>query len=104
MKLLTKDVLKRLPKIGATSELEPEQVKVPLKLFGGSWTWYVTEFDAEGGDEMFGYVKGLENELGYISFKELSTTKFPPFGLGLERDKFWDPNTTLDKVMSGEKA
>jgi hypothetical protein len=103
VKLLTKDILKKLPKIGSTSELESKDVKVPLKLFGGgSWTWYVTEFD--GTDEMFGYVKGLDNELGYFSYKELATAKFPPFGLPVERDKFWDPNTTLEQVMKGEKS
>ena len=38
-------------------------------------------------------------ELGYFSLKELQELK-SSFYLGVERDKFWDDETTLDQVMN----
>jgi hypothetical protein len=100
MKLLTKDILGRLPKIGETSEQSAEETKVPLKLFGGQSTWFITEFDGE--DMMYGFCDLGDPqfaELGYVSFKELLSIRFQ-FGLSVERDKYWDSNTTLAEVMS----
>ena len=103
-KLITKAILKKLPALGATAELEPHEVKVPLKIFNpyGAGRWYITEYDPETGD-CFGYVTGLGyDEMGYISFKELENMRFFGGRLKLERDQWWDSNTTLDKVKSGE--
>lgn len=63
---------------------------VYVKLFSGSWTWYITEFDPESGIA-FGLVDGHEQELGYMSIPELAETPMPPFGLGVERDLYWTP-------------
>jgi hypothetical protein len=57
--------------------------------FVGSWDWYVVEWDPETG-EAFGFVKGLDEELGYFSLVEMEATLarglFP-----IERDLYWDP-------------
>ena len=53
-----------------------ENQKDPMvicKFFCGSWTWWATEFD--GKDTFFGYVDGLEAELGYFSLSELEQVK-----------------------------
>lgn len=76
------------------NEADPE---IPVKFFNpqGSWTWYAIEFD--GDDTFFGYVDGEYPELGYFSLAELSEYK-GPFGIGIERDRYWDPSTRLSKV------
>lgn len=104
MKLVTKAIEKLLPEIGSTSELEAHQIKVPLKIFNpsGAGSWFITEANVVTG-EAFGYVTGLaEDELGYIDLNELATVK-GRFGLGMERDIHWDPETTLAEVMEGTK-
>jgi hypothetical protein len=65
-----------------------------LKLFGGgACTWLVSEMNPEYPDELFGLCDpGLGYpELGYLSFAELAGIRFPPFGLGIERDRWWKP-------------
>jgi hypothetical protein len=104
MKLLTKEILKALPAIGATSEMSAENVKVPLKLFNpcGAQSWFITEYNAETR-EAFGYVTGMGNdELGYISMEEVETVRLP-FGLKIERDMHWDMSNTLAQVMAESK-
>ncbi len=103
MKLLTKQIQALLPAIGATSEMQAEAVKVPLKFFHpySTMRWYVTELNPETG-ETFGYVTGGGgDELGYLptmdEFKALRVR-----GLPIERDLHWNPETTLAKVMSKE--
>lgn len=64
-----------------------------VKFFGGGrGTWYATEFDGE--DTFFGYVVsplGPDcDELGYFSLSELQALRFPPFGLGIERDRYFE--------------
>ncbi len=100
MKLLTKDLLKRLPRLRETSEKEPEDVKVITKFFDptGSWSWYPVEYCPEE-ELFFGYVQGMENELGYFSLKELEEFK-GLFHLGIERDLYFK-ETTLEKLMKG---
>jgi len=89
MKLLTKEILAKLPKLYETEELSSDEVMVQCKFFDayGSWSWYLTEYNPD--EEMgFGLVKGHEVELGYISLKELSS-----LGRRIERDLSWKPCT-----------
>jgi len=98
MKLLTKEIISKLPKL-----YSQEKVKDPicsLKFFtpDSSFTWYIIEGEYRGeGEEkdflMFGKVISHlcpDGELGYVSFNEISQVK-GPFGLGVERDKWWKP-------------
>lgn len=88
MKLLTKEIKRKLPKLGATDGMG-DAAPVICKFFApvGSWTWYVTEGEKqEDGDWMFfGLVDGFEKELGYFVLSELESVKLQ-FGLGIERD------------------
>lgn len=97
MKLLTQELRRQFPKLGDTDSKDPSQVKVIAKFFDpcGQWTWYATEFDGE--DTFFGFVRGIENELGYFSLSELQSVK-NPFGLGIERDLYFGDHT-LAEVM-----
>ncbi len=107
MNLLTKEILKRLPKIGETSELSMEDVKVPLKLFNpcGVGTWYITEYDPEE-KLAFGFANlgdPVMAELGYISLEELEALRLP-LGMKIERDIHFGFNHTLKEVVDTVKS
>ena len=88
MKLLTKEIRKKLPPLYSTEEVPTGEKVCVVKFFDpcGSWTWYAVEYD--GKDLFFGLVDGLEMEWGYFSLSELAAVK-GPFGLGIERDLYF---------------
>lgn len=90
MMLLTKAIIKKLPKPYSTEKLELENKNVVAKFFTpwGNWTWFVFEGEeVEGGDyRFFGMVHGQTNEMGYFLLSELQSVK-GPFGLKIERDR-----------------
>jgi len=92
MKLLTQEILLRLPQLYATENIPTKDVVAQVKFFtpDSSWTWYATEFDVQ--DTFFGLVDGLEKELGYFSLSELQSVR-GPLGLPVERDLHWTPKT-----------
>lgn len=92
MKLITREIEKSLKKNAALDEAERRPV---LKLFGGgACTWLISEKE---GDTLFGLCDlGLGcPELGYVGLSELEAAKFPPFGLGVERDLHFEAEKTL---------
>lgn len=90
MKLLTKELRAKLPKLYQTEKIPVEEKMAIVKFFQpwGSWTWYATEFDGE--DLFFGLVHGFEKEWGYFSLKELESVT-GPYGLKIERDLYFEP-------------
>lgn len=106
MKLLTKALLNLLPPLGATDNTPASEVKVPVKLFNpmGSQTWYLTEYDPKT-HTAFGFVDlGMGfPELGYISLTEIEQIRLP-FGLTIERDLYWNSDTTLLDVRAVHDA
>jgi len=89
MKLLTKEIRKKLPLLYA-QEIKGGDAIAYVKFFtpDSSWTWYATEFD--GKDTFFGLVDGHEKELGYFMLSELQSAR-GPLGLPIERDLYWKP-------------
>jgi hypothetical protein len=89
MKLMTKEIEKKLPKLYSTEEVPLQEKKVIVKYFtpDGSWTWYVVEGEKkDNGDFLFfGLVDGLEKEWGYFTLKELEGVR-GKLGLPIERD------------------
>ncbi len=73
--------------------MKPSSESDPLiivKLFDpcGSATWFLLKYDPVE-KIAFGYVQGLiENELGYISLKEVESIK-GPLGIGIEQDMYF---------------
>lgn len=102
MKLMTEELEALFPPLYSTEGKDPKEVKVKAKYFApfNGWTWYATEYDPKQRI-FFGYVRGLENELGYFSLDELQSVK-GPLGLGIERDLYFGCKHTLAEVM--EKA
>ena len=79
-----------VPKLYAQDGMGNDAV-VYAHFFGGSWDWYMTEYD-QATDMGFGLVCGFENELGYFSIaemEELSNTPIPK----IEQDLYWTPKT-----------
>ena len=103
MKLLTKELLAKLPKLYSQEDVSDPIVLAKFFDPCGSWTWFIIEGEPEGDDfRFFGLVHGHERELGYFMLSELEDIK-GPFGLGIERDLNWDPKTTLSQVKSGAR-
>jgi hypothetical protein len=97
MKLMTKEIEKKLPPLYSQDGKDPKDVKIIVKFFHpyANYTFYATEGerDEEGGMTLFGLVRAQENELGYVSLKELETTKVR--GLPFERDMYFGYDRTL---------
>lgn len=90
-----------IPPLYATSEKKAEDVTVRAKFFHpvGAWTWYVTEYSPEE-HLCFGYVVGLDEELGYFSLDELLAVR-GAWGLRIERDLYWR-DASLADVRAGK--
>jgi len=91
MKLITKEIARKLPKLYAQDGVKDPMVY--LKLFNpvGAGTWYITEWDGE--DTFFGFADLGDPacaEFGYISKSELESLRLP-MGMSIERDAWWSP-------------
>ena len=97
MKLLTKELRKRLPPLYATEGEKDPMVICKFFFPDFHWTWYAIEFDGE--DIFFGYVVGDFPALGYFSLSELTSTR-GKLGLRIERDRYFKPCrlSTLQKA------
>jgi hypothetical protein len=88
LKLLTKELRDTIPRLYSGEKARDPIVRCKFFLPDAQWTWYVLEFDGE--DTFFGYVVGLEAELGYFSLRELESVR-GPLGLKVERDLYFEP-------------
>lgn len=88
MKLLTKELLKKLPPLYATEHEKDPMVLVKFFYPSFSWTWYGIEFD--GKDLFFGFVDGDFPELGYFRLSEMLQTR-DRWGCPIERDLYFEP-------------
>ena len=120
MELLTKAIKNKLSRLYSNEKKPANRVPIVVKFFtpDANWTWYATEADAivqnpdgtfreeaanyDGPDKVddiqfFGFVKGLEGELGYFNLSELKEIR-GAFGLPIERDMHFGEHT-LAEVM-----
>lgn len=102
MKLITKEIEERLPKL-YSQELEVNPIII-VKYFHplSNWTWYAIEGERQSdGDLMFfGMVDGNEKELGYFNLRQLEEVKVG--GLGIERDMYFGYNHRLNEFRGLE--
>ena len=98
MKLLTKELIKKLPPLRSQSEKESKDIPIIIKFFHpfSEWTWYVAEGEqTESGDwEFFGLVRGDFVELGSFMLSDLESLKVR--GLGIERDMYFGNHTIAE--------
>ena len=98
MKLLTKELERKLPPLYHTEAIPTKEIKFITKYFtpDSDFTWYVAEYDPTTKD-MYGYTKTSRyQEWGYFSLIELMAVK-GPLGLKVERDLYFTP-CTVDKI------
>ncbi len=88
--LLPQELLDMIPDLYETEEVPDPICHVKLFLLGTEWTWYVTEISKEDHNLCFGYVIGLEKELGYFSLEELEGLQ-SSLGILVERDESFAP-------------
>jgi hypothetical protein len=105
MKLITRELEKKLPDIGKST---PKGDPICLvKLFNpcGAGTWWIAEKE-KGGDLLYGIAEIFEREIGYFSLSELEALQCPGsigglrFTLPVERDLYFEP-TPMSKIMKG---
>jgi hypothetical protein len=92
MKLMTKDLEKKMPKPSSTEKDEDPICQVKYFNPAGRGNWFGIEYDPKTRT-FFGYASifGDHNdELGYFSLDELESFK-GPFGMGIERDLYFKP-------------
>jgi len=116
MKLLTKEIINKMPMTTEEINGKIEDAPIIVKFFGGSsYSLYVIAAYAWIGDEevklsdigdrevidinFYGYVTGLQfDEWGYTTLGQLKGIKFPPFGLGIERDMYFGKHTVKEII------
>ena len=96
MKLLTKEIRNKIPKLYSQEKIKDPIVHVKFFTPWSDWTWYATEGEPDiyEGKEVdfrfFGFVEGDFPEWGYFCLNELASVK-NQFGLKIERDKWFEP-------------
>jgi len=93
MKLLTKEIISKLPKLYSQENVEDPVVHIKFFTPDSGWTWYITEgSEQENGDHLFfcKVISPLEpsGELGYASLNELKKVR-GSLGLPIERDYYF---------------
>ena len=98
MKLMTKEIEKKLIKMGSQEDSNP---RIIVKFFcpWNQWTWYVLEGEKllNGNWRFYGLVDGIEKELGYFTLGELKSIK--KCGIGIERDKWFGFERRLNEFQ-----
>jgi len=95
MRLLTKEILEKLPKLYSQENVRDPMIIAKFYYPDFNWTWYAIEYD--GKDQFYGLVDGIEQELGYFSLTELLSNK-GKLGMAIERDLYFKP-CRLSEVM-----
>ncbi len=90
MKLLTKEIEEKLPKLYSQEHEENPVIIVKFFCPWNLWKWFSYEGEKQkNGDWLFfGMVHGDEHEIGYFSLSDLESVT-GPFGLKIERDKYF---------------
>ena len=107
MKIITKAIENAFAKQGKTGNKSMSEIKIVMKLFGGgAFSWYIYE---KLDDDLYMAFVNLGDpemsECGAVSMQEILSVKFPPFGLGVERDMYFEPlSRTLKDVHDTIKA
>lgn len=91
MKLITKEIENKLPKLYSTENVPIQDKKVAVKFFtpDGNWTWYAVEGEKRDDDILFfGLVDGFELEWGYFTLNDIKVIR-GGLNLPVERDMYF---------------
>ena len=98
-KLIPQTLLSDIPDLYATEEENNPLCHVKLFTPDSNWTWYIIEFSKADRSTCYGYVQGLDSELGYFTLEELESIH-GPLGLVIERDLSFTPTPFATIKMS----
>lgn len=99
-KLIPQTLLSDIPDLYQTEESLNPICYVKLFTPDSNWTWYIIEFSKADVTTCYGYVQGLESELGYFTLEELESVH-GPLGLAIERDLSFEP-TPFSQIKRAE--
>ncbi len=92
--LLSKEQLEQLPDLYETESQENPIFQMKIFTPYANFTWFLIEISKQDFDTCFGYVQGLESELGYFSLKELESIR-GSLGLPVEVDNNFEATSLL---------
>lgn len=97
--LMTKELLKKLPKLYATEETPEMEKTAIVKFFSpySNWRWFAVEYDPVE-KTFYGLVMGHEEEWGYFSLSEFEEINRKSFVPKIERDLYFSPTKMADVV------
>jgi len=99
-KLIPQTLLSDIPDLYETEGSLNPLCHVKLFTPDSNWTWFIIEFSKADAKTCYGYVQGLENELGYFTLEELESVH-GPLGLAIERDLSFTP-TSFSQIKKDE--
>jgi len=100
MKLLTKELMDKLPKLYSQENVKDPMVIVKFFNPVGRENWFAIEYNPEE-KLFFGYASlfgDYNDELGYFGLEELEQVKLP-LGIKIERDLYFEP-TPLSEIKA----
>lgn len=104
MKLFTREIDEKLfEQYPLGNDLQNQVVVAKIFNCYGQGTWYLLNSDPDDPDYIWAIVDLFEVEIGSVSRADLESIKVPPFGLGLERDRSFQPTNALE-IFKGLKA
>lgn len=96
MTLIPQELLHTIPDLYETEEIPDPICHVKLFTPDSNWTWYITELSKQDHTLCFGYVIGIECELGYFTLEELESLQ-GSLGISVERDESFQ-STPLSEI------
>ena len=100
MELIPNTLLCDIPDLYETEGMRDPICHVKLFTPDSNWTWYIIELSKADAVTCFGYVQGLESELGYFSLKDLAETVVHGRVPAVERDLLFKSGTKVKEVTS----
>ena len=89
-RLIPDDIITTIPDLYSTEDEADPICHIKLFTPDANWTWYITELSRIDSNTCFGYVVGLDSELGYFSLSEVEALR-GGLGLLVERDLGFSP-------------
>lgn len=87
--LIPDELLSSIPKLYDTEDQTNPTCWIKLFSPDSNWTWFIIEYSADT-NTAYGYVQGLESELGYFDLNELESIR-GPLNLTIELDYSFTP-------------
>jgi hypothetical protein len=89
-KLIPSTLLSDIPDLYDTEGQIDPILRIKLFTPDSCFTWYVIEISKSDINTCYGYIVGLDSELGYFTLEELESIH-GPLGLAIERDLSFKP-------------